>query len=91
MGQKQKIEGATELRRTTREQIDKWNQMTSLRSQTGGGDIGSARPPFRSWPVEMVKFRENAIERKQIRLLLVSVSEKRAQTPSFSELRFKEG
>ena len=39
MGQRQKkerTEGATGLGRITREQIEKWNQMTALRVQAGG-------------------------------------------------------
>ena len=37
----------TGLGRRTREEIAKWNQMTALRFQTGGGDIRHPRPPFR--------------------------------------------
>ena len=33
---KEKTEGATGQGRITREQIQKWNQMTALRSKTGG-------------------------------------------------------
>ena len=32
---KEKTEGATGLGRKTREQIERWNQMTALRFQTG--------------------------------------------------------
>ena len=50
MGQKhkrEKIEGATGLVRIIRAQVEKWNQMTALRFQTGGrGDIRRARPAF---------------------------------------------
>ena len=45
---KDKTERVTGLGRRTREEIAKWNQMTALRSQTGGGGgvIGHPRPPF---------------------------------------------
>ncbi|WP_419652544.1 hypothetical protein, partial [Thiolapillus sp.] len=41
-----KTERVTGLGRRTREEIAKWNQMTALRFQTGGGDIRHPRPPF---------------------------------------------
>ena len=49
--EKDKTERVTELGRRTREEISKWNQMTPLRLQTGGGeererDIRHPRPPF---------------------------------------------
>ena len=43
-------ERVRELGRRTREEIAKWNQMTAVRFQTGGGggerDISQPRPPF---------------------------------------------
>ena len=36
LAQKDKTERVTGLRRRTREEIAKWNQMTALRFQTGG-------------------------------------------------------
>ena len=44
--EKGKTERVTGLGRRTREEIAKWNQMTALRFQTGGGDIRHPRPPF---------------------------------------------
>ena len=51
--EKEKTERIKGLGRRTREEIAKWNQMTALRVQTGGGggeggrDIGHPRPPIR--------------------------------------------
>ena len=42
---KEKTEGATGLGRVTREEIEKWNQTTTLRFETGG-DIRRTR---RQW------------------------------------------
>ena len=46
--EKDKTERVTGLGRRTREEIVKWNQMTVLRFQTGGGggDIRCPQPPF---------------------------------------------
>ena len=41
-----KTERVIGLGRRTSEEIAKWNQMTALRFQTGGGDIRNPRPPF---------------------------------------------
>ena len=41
-----KTERVTGLGRRKSEEIAKWNQMTALRFQTGGGDIRHPRPPF---------------------------------------------
>ena len=41
-----KTERVTGLGRRTSEEIAKWNQMTALRFQTGGGDIRHPWPPF---------------------------------------------
>ena len=38
--EKDKTERVTELGRRTRKEIAKWNQMTALRFQTGGGEGG---------------------------------------------------
>ena len=57
---KDKIERVIGLGRRTREEIVKWNQMTALRFQTGGGvgwgggDIRHNRPPFGRDPAEKV-------------------------------------
>ena len=43
---KDKTERVTGLSRRTRKEIVKWNQMTALGFQTGGGDIRHPRPPL---------------------------------------------
>ena len=46
--EKDKTERVTGLGRRTREEITKWNQMTALiPDRGGGGDIRHPRPPFR--------------------------------------------
>ena len=45
MGQKQKKEGATRQSRITREQIEKWNQMTALRGRGIDRYIGKCNRP----------------------------------------------
>ena len=66
MGQKQKKvkTGATGLGRITREQTQKWNQMTALRFNTGKGDLSESDSPFPSklgqfpsfWPAPWTRF-----------------------------------
>ena len=41
---KEKTEGATGLGRITREQLEKWNQMTAVRLQTGGRHLSHLTP-----------------------------------------------
>ena len=41
------------LGRETREETVKWNQMTTLRFQTGGGDIRHPPPPFGGPPKKL--------------------------------------
>ena len=53
---KEKTEGATRPGRITREKMEKWNQMTALRFQTGGG--GASLQGLLGGVLEKVKWIE---------------------------------